>query len=131
MGTVHGRHLWQLSGPRGKGERVVEHHPRLVTDDMLTLKRAALLGLGVVVLPEFLCADAIASGELEPVLPSWECAPGNVHAVYPSRHGQPPAVRSFLDFVAPRIEATLRDMQRDGNRRAHRARRVPATARKR
>lgn len=128
MDTVHGRHLWQLSGARGKGECVVEHRPRLVTDDMLTLKRAALLGLGLVVLPEFLCADAIASGELERVLPGWECAPGNVHAVYPSRHGQPPAVRSFIDFVAPRIEAVLKDMRGDGKARTRRARRAPGPA---
>src|SRR5690606_20095410 len=85
MGSEHGRHRWHLRGRRG-AERVVEHLPRFVTDDMLALKRAALQGVGAVLLPEFLCAEDLARGTLRLALPGWEPAIGNVHAVYPSRH---------------------------------------------
>jgi DNA-binding transcriptional LysR family regulator len=109
--SQNGRYQWRLSG-RGKAERLIEHRPRLVTDDLSVLKRAALHGSGIVELPRFFCAGELARGELETVPAGWEPVPGKVHAVYPSRHGQPPAVRSFLDFVAPRIETALRHLQR-------------------
>jgi DNA-binding transcriptional LysR family regulator len=105
-----GRNLWYLTGNDGK-QHIIDHHPRLVTDDLATLKRAALMGLGIVVLPRFFCARDIARGDLALALPEWEPAPGNVHAVYPSRRGQPAAVRGFVDFVAPRMEKTLKRMQ--------------------
>lgn len=108
--ALSSRHLWYLSDT-GRSQRVVDHHPRLVTDDMLTLRRAALMGLGLVVLPRFMCAEDLARGRLAIVLDGWEPAPGNVHAVYPSRRGQPAAVRGFLDYVAPRLEAALERMQ--------------------
>ncbi len=107
--SVHGRYQWQLSGPRAAC-RTVRHNPRLVSDDLLMLRAAAVAGHGVVALPGFLCADQIARGELVAVLPMWSLPGVDVHAVYPSRHGQPLAVRSFIEFVAPRISRRLDEL---------------------
>jgi DNA-binding transcriptional LysR family regulator len=92
-------HAWMLTGPDGAVERI-PHRPRLVTDDMTTLRHAALDGVGVVQLPSLLVSHDIAAGALTPVLPEWSAPPGLIHAVFPSRRGLVPAVRSFIDFLA-------------------------------
>lgn len=103
-------HLWELSR-RGHRRSAVEHHPRLVTDDLLTLKRATVQGLGMTVLPRFLCRGELEDGTLQEVLPDWQPAPANVHAIYPSRQGLSSAVRGFLDYITPRMETSIRRMQ--------------------
>lgn len=108
-GSTHGRYQWQLTGPHGVS-RTCRHAPRLISDDLLMLRAAAVAGQGVVALPGFLCAEQIACGELVIVLPGWSLPMVDVHAVYPSRQGQPPAVRSFIQFVAPRIGRRLDEL---------------------
>jgi DNA-binding transcriptional LysR family regulator len=44
---------------------------RLLIDDMLSLKQAAIGGLGVVALPDYVCRDDVKSGALLRVLPGW------------------------------------------------------------
>ena len=41
---------------------------------------------------------------LVPVLPDWAPKPGMAHAVFPSRRGQTPTVRSFLDFLGRHMQ---------------------------
>jgi DNA-binding transcriptional LysR family regulator len=46
-------------------------------------------------------ADAhVRAGELVDLLSGWEPETGLVHAVFPSRRGLLPSVRSFIDFLA-------------------------------
>ena len=98
MSASDGRTTWRLQGPAGATHEWV-HQPRCVADDLLTLKFAVLGGVGVCVLPDYMCQDALQSGRLVPVLPDWSPAPGLVHAVFASRRGLAPAVRCFLDFL--------------------------------
>lgn len=90
-------HQWPLT--KDGTLRLVRHRPRLVTDEMITLRRAAIDGLGVVALPRLPVADDIDQGALEIVLPEWSLPGAIVHAAYPSRRGLLPAVRLFLDFL--------------------------------
>lgn len=102
MAFADGRHRWSLQGPAG--ETVTVHHrPRLVTDDMLVLREAAIAGIGVVMLPAFVCHSAMAQGSLQLVLPDWQNAAGQMHIVYPHRRGLLPAVRALVDFLAKRL----------------------------
>ena len=98
MSALEGRASWQLIGPHG-AQHTVAHSPRYVADDLLTLKFAALAGSGICWLPDYLCHEEIGAGTLVQVLPGWAPAEGIVHAVFPSRRGLAPAVRSFLDFL--------------------------------
>lgn len=103
MSAVDGRSSWTLAGPDGQ-EFVHPHQPRYVADDLQTLKLAVLAGTGMSLLP-----DAISNAEqqarlLVPVLAGWAPQPGMVHAVFPSRRGQVPAVRSFLDFMGEHMQ---------------------------
>lgn len=97
-----GQATWHLAGPDGK-IFTLEHRPRLVADDLLTLKFAILGGIGMCVLPDYMCREELRSGQLALVLPGWGPRPGIVHAVFPSRRGMVPAVRRFLDFLGDNL----------------------------
>ncbi|WP_159912850.1 LysR family transcriptional regulator [Pantoea sp. 18069] len=99
MSAVDGRSSLLLSGPDGQ-EYTLQHQPRYVVDDLLTLKFAVLAGTGMGWLPDYMCHDELADGRLVHLLPDWSPPQGVVHAVFPSRRGLSPAVRSFLDFLA-------------------------------
>ncbi len=63
------------------------------------LRAAALRGAGVVRLPLYIVADALADGSLVRVLPEYEIAPMPVYIVYPQRRHMPYRSRVFRDFV--------------------------------
>ena len=102
MSWVDGRSSWTLLGPEGQ-EFVLQHQPRYVADDLQTLKLAVLAGTGISFLPNSLSAAEQQAQLLVPVLPGWAPKPGVAHAVFPSRRGQVPAVRSFLDYLGERM----------------------------
>lgn len=102
MSWVDGRSSWALLGPEGQ-EFVLQHQPRYVADDLQTLKLAVLAGTGISFLPNSLSAAEQQAQLLVPVLPGWAPKPGVAHAVFPSRRGQVPAVRSFLDYLGERM----------------------------
>jgi DNA-binding transcriptional LysR family regulator len=106
MQEHEGAQVWELID--ADGQRVnVELQARLVSGDFAVLLEAARRGIGVTLLPEFVCAAAIAQGELEVVLPEWSAPDGTMHFVYPSRRGMLPGVRALVDFLAERLpEAT-------------------------
>ncbi len=90
---------WQLQGPQGE-ELQVHYLPRMVCEDRITLRLAALEGVGVVQLPAMMILDDLRSGRLVDVIPGWKPRAGVVHAVFPSRRGLVPAVRLLLEFLA-------------------------------
>ena len=98
MSSLDGVSSWRLIGPKGR-EADVMHHPRYVADDLLTLKFAVLAGVGVGLLPDYLCSEELADGRLVELLPDWHPEIMIVHAAFPSRRGLSPAVRAFLDFL--------------------------------
>lgn len=93
------RHAWDLVDDSGRSSAVA-FDPRYVADDMYALRQAAEDGVGMVQLADYIVAAGIAAGTLEVVLPDWTLPSGVVHAVFPSRRGLSPAVRSFIDFLA-------------------------------
>ena len=108
MAATHGRTQWQLMGPSGSSI-AVQHTPRLIADDLLTVKMAVLQGVGIGWVPDYMCQAEIDAGALVRVLPQWSPPLGIVHAVFPSRRGLVPAVRQFLDFLGEHLrdEAAL------------------------
>ncbi len=98
MSATDGRCTWELAGPDGQTHEF-HHQPRYMADDLQTLKLAVLAGTGISFLPEMLSRAELQAQLLVPVLPGWTIRSGMVHAVFPSRRGQVPAVRSFLDFM--------------------------------
>ncbi len=99
------RQRWELQR-NGESQRV-ELKPRVAGFDFPMLMALAKQGVGITLLPETLCADAVRSGELQVVLPEWKLPQGIVHAVFASRRGMLPAVRVFIDHLAERLPPML------------------------
>jgi len=74
--------------------------PRLISNDMSTLKRAAVQGMGIVALPAYICKTELRSGELTRVLPDWIADESTFSALLPHRRGLLPAIRTFVDYLA-------------------------------
>lgn len=106
MASVEKEHSWRFVDADSKPAEVI-HSPRLSTDDLYTLRRAAIRGLGVACLPTLLVADDLSSGALLRLLPSLTSRAGVVHAVFPSRRGMVPAVRALLDSLSEGFAASL------------------------
>lgn len=102
MSAVDGHSSLLLVGPEGREHRL-QLQPRYVVDDLLTLKFAALAGSGMCWLPDYMCQEELARGQLVQLMPDWAPPMGIVHAVFPSRRGLAPAVRHFLDFLGERM----------------------------
>lgn len=103
LGPPVANHTWELHGPDGASVRIA-HKPRLVTDDMAQLLHAAIEGVGIVKLPTMVVDPHIASGALVDITPEWKPRGGIVHAVFPSRRGLLPSVRSFIHFLVEEYE---------------------------
>src|SRR3990167_2963120 len=102
MSTTDGRASIPLTGPDGR-QTILQHTPRYVADDLLTLHVAALAGTGMCWLPSYMCEDDLRQGRLVRLLPDWQTPRGLVPAVFPPRRGLTPAVRCFLDFLGEHV----------------------------
>ncbi|MNC74871.1 LysR substrate binding domain protein [compost metagenome] len=70
------------------------------------LREAAVAGVGVVHVPLVVVRDELDSGQLVRVTPDWAPECGVLHAVFASRRGLLPGVRSLLDFLAKEFEVS-------------------------
>lgn len=104
-GSVQREYVWHLDGP-DDASAAVRHHPRLVTDNLMVLRQAAEGGAGVVHLPWVVAREGLISGRLVQVTPDWAPRTGIVHAVFPSRRGLLPSVRTLIDFLAEEFKGS-------------------------
>jgi DNA-binding transcriptional LysR family regulator len=102
MGSADERSIWRLVGKDGKTAELI-HSPRLCTDDLFTLRRAALQGIGAVLIPHLAVAKDLESSALIRLLPSLTAHVGVMYAVFPSRRGMIPAVRALLDILSETV----------------------------
>lgn len=104
LGTRGREVAWHLFAENGAGDGdndiVVPFVPRLQSDDLDTLRTAALAGLGLVSLPAYVARDDVRAGRLKRILPDWATEPhGEVTLLTPSRRGKLPSVRALIDFL--------------------------------
>ncbi|KYF85938.1 LysR family transcriptional regulator [Sorangium cellulosum] len=87
---------WTLVGP--EGERVIQVSGTLRSSDTLTLRDAAVAGIGVANLPDYVVEEHLESGALRRVLPEYGASTRAIFAVYaaPARA----AVRVFVETLA-------------------------------
>jgi DNA-binding transcriptional LysR family regulator len=76
---------------------------RLLTNETAILRRAALSGAGIAMLPTYFVWEHLGRGELLRLLPDYEPETLGIHAVYLSRRHQPLALRLLVDFLAARF----------------------------
>ena len=91
------RRSLQFTGPEGSVE--VEMQGRLKVNNFNALRGACLAGQGIGLLPELLCGDQLASGDLLAVLDSGGCRGGDLRGlpISPSPDTESPRTDQFLD----------------------------------
>lgn len=99
---------WRLRHVRQEQEDfTVTLNARLVSEDVWTLQKAAIQGLGFVALPPYVCSEAVRAGLLRRVLPDWTLGRAMMTAVIPYRQGMLPSVRAFLDHLSEEVPKTM------------------------
>lgn len=89
---------------------VVNLKPAVEVNDALTALAMAERGEGVTNALSYTVADALRAGRLVRLLPDFMPAPVPVHLVHPQGRLVEPKLRAFMDFVAPQLEAKLREL---------------------
>ena len=107
-GAPQTQHVWNLLGPEG-AVAAIAHEPRLVTRAMPALRSAAMAGVGVVQLPKMMITHQLGRGDLIEVLPGWAPRREIVHAVFASRRGLLPSVRTLIDFLGEEFKKLEED----------------------
>ncbi|MCX7890066.1 MAG: LysR family transcriptional regulator [Rhodobacteraceae bacterium] len=72
----------------------------MVFDQFATMMQAAIHGLGVALLPEFLAEEAIADGRLIALSPAAATGQGSYHLVWPTARADWPPLAAFRDWIA-------------------------------
>ena len=104
QGSFESIRPWSFEAPDGK--TVLYHpQPRLVTNNVLALRDAAIRGAGIIQLPLDACREALDNGALVRVLEHRKSTGTPVYAMYPSRRGMPFGVRALLDLIEERMRA--------------------------
>lgn len=110
--------LVRLSGGRSAGGRLTLIGPEGVVvvatigaawrvNHWRPLLAAVEGGVGVGLLPPFLCADALSAGRLVPVLPGYRPPRRPVSVLYPAGPRLPTKTRAFLDLIRDNISTLL------------------------
>ncbi len=87
-------------------KRSVDVEPRMSVGSGDFLTNAAAHGLGIVIQPTFIAAEAIRRGSLVPILTDYEWPVTPAYAIYPPTRHLSFRVRAFIDFLAERFAGT-------------------------
>jgi DNA-binding transcriptional LysR family regulator len=82
-----------------------ELRPRVLVDDMLTLRSLVRDGVGIGLLPRFVTERHVARGQLQAILPKLSLGAANISILYPSSGQVPRKVTAFRDFLVERLKA--------------------------
>jgi DNA-binding transcriptional LysR family regulator len=97
--------VWSLES--GGKHAEVRVKPRLAVNDFEIMRAAALGGVGIALIAEFVCAEDVRRGRLRHVIPAWCSAETPVHALYPTARHLSPKVAAFVELVRERLQLRL------------------------
>jgi DNA-binding transcriptional LysR family regulator len=100
---------WRTKGP--EGSITIDVKGRVRVDSAQALRRAAVAGMGIVMLPIVLLQEEIEAGRLVPILTQYELPSRPLHVVYLPDRRISPKVRSFVEFMIERFGARQRNMR--------------------
>ncbi len=100
-----GQNGWELlqDGKR----KLLDVHGPIVSNNGEVLRDAAVAGLGLTLLPEFIVGEAIKAGSLVSVLEDFQPEPLALSAVYPQHRQRSDVNRTFLDFIERQLRSEL------------------------
>uniref|UniRef100_UPI000366520C LysR family transcriptional regulator n=1 Tax=Paraburkholderia caledonica TaxID=134536 RepID=UPI000366520C len=94
---------WTLQGPDGPVSVPVDG--RLKIDNAEALRRAALRGLGIALLPSMLIREDIRDKRLIEILPDFAAPERSMSLLYLQERQRSPKLRGFIEFVVERFGA--------------------------
>lgn len=86
-------------------------HGKVVVNNISIAREMAIGHVGMSMLPNVMCANDLRTGRLKRVLENWESPSMHATAMVLGRKGMPSKIRTFLDFLADRLnvdESSLR-----------------------
>ncbi len=89
--------LWRFEGPRGPVS--VKVTGAFSSNSALALRKAAIAGLGAALLPRYVVADDLATGNLVMLFPRYHAPARPLIAVYPRTPETPLKVKTFIAFL--------------------------------
>ncbi|MGE5649097.1 MAG: LysR family transcriptional regulator [Bacillota bacterium] len=95
----------------------VQPQRRLLVNDGEGMVNGACLGLGLLQVPDFMAADAVARGALVEVLPGFQPPPQPMNVVWAGNRLIPPRLRAFIDALARQRDDRIQE-KRAAKRRA-------------
>ena len=98
---------WPLQ--HGDETITVRPHARFTADNGAALVPAALAGLGIALLPDFLIADHIDAGRLVALLPDYPMPEAGVYVVRPPGGSASCKVRALIDIMVEKNVGTCRE----------------------
>ncbi|NEX20260.1 LysR family transcriptional regulator [Thiorhodococcus mannitoliphagus] len=98
------REEWTFRGD--DGEQTLAIKGRFCSNNGDVLAEAAMQGLGITLLPDFIVEEGLAAGRLVKVLEAYERAPMTLFALYPSRQHVPAKTRKFLEYLLEHFAAS-------------------------
>lgn len=103
-GAAHS--TWSFQGPKGRS--VMRISGTLRANSSIVVRHAALSGLGIAILREYLVADSLNDGTLVRVLEDHAIDERTLYVVYQKDRYQPARVRLFIDYFTGRMKAFSR-----------------------
>jgi DNA-binding transcriptional LysR family regulator len=96
------RNHWRLTG--SSGTIAIDVAGNLHSNSWDVLRRGALLGQGITLMPIILAAADIRDGGLTRVLPDYDSGDVVIQAIYPASRHLSVKVRTFIDFLVSRLD---------------------------
>jgi len=94
---------WSLPGHDGDAGAALD--TVMTCNNMEALLAAAIGGMGVAWMPDFLAAEALADGRLQELLPDHPRQPGQFSLLWPGNRQPSARLRVFIDFMAEQLFA--------------------------
>jgi DNA-binding transcriptional LysR family regulator len=86
-----------------KRQTVIQPPLRMQTNNIFALKEAALMGLGMAVLPHWFIAEELKRGLLVDLLPKWRAPSLDIQVAYLSGRYQTQRLRCFIEVLKQRV----------------------------
>jgi DNA-binding transcriptional LysR family regulator len=87
----------------------------LTCNNMEALRGAAIAGLGIAYMPDFLAREALRDGSLRTVLDNYLVDPGQFSILWPSNRLVSPRLRAFIDFTTETLFRAAGTMTADNH----------------
>lgn len=106
--TTGYRDSWKFRSPNTT-ELSIPISGNLIISHGMTMTACTVSGLGIAMIPDWLCKDEIADGRLINLFPEYECAITDFNTsawiVYPNRDYMPLKLQLFIDFLRKKINS--------------------------